>query len=110
MDVRRVRHPGSMPDKRAFVRDASRNFLATRFVYTPCAFVFRCGGDTRRGKAFASQCAAETPSGDTFRQKVLRYQQTARLERFRSVPRTCRPPCGRVDERKTDRMVGRQRR
>jgi len=36
-----------------------------------------CGGDTRSGKAFVSQCAVETPCGDTSRQKVLRYQQTA---------------------------------
>ena len=35
-------------------------------------------GDTCSGKAFVSQCATETPCGDTSRRKVLRYQQTAR--------------------------------
>ena len=37
----------------------------------------RCGGVSCSGKAFVSQCAPEAPIGVTFRQKVVRYQQTA---------------------------------
>src|SRR5262249_2385665 len=37
-----------------------------------------CSGVTRSEKAFVSQCAPEAPIGVTFRQKVLRYQRTAR--------------------------------
>src|SRR5262249_39097675 len=46
------------------------------------------GGDTCSGKAFVSQCATETPCGDTSRQKALRYQQTARsvLNRGGALP------------------------
>jgi hypothetical protein len=41
------------------------------------AVVFHCGGGTRWGKAFVSQCVAGAPSGGTFREKTLRYQRTA---------------------------------
>src|SRR5262249_28091292 len=44
---------------------------------TPRAFVFCCGGDTRREKALVAQCGAEMRNGETFRQKVMQYQRTA---------------------------------
>ena len=64
MNFRTMRHRGSMPDKRAL-----------------------CGGDTRREKPLVSQCAAEAPIGDTFRQKTLRYQQTARFRTIQVRPK-----------------------
>ena len=45
---------------------------------TPRAFVFCCGGDSRREKALVAQCGAEMRNGDTFRQKVMQFNERLR--------------------------------
>src|SRR6516225_7013603 len=58
-------------------------------------------GDTRSGKAFVSQCATETPCGDTQRQKAL--QQNAQFVLNRAASR--RPAASVCRASQADRAV-----